>query len=95
MRCVLAIAEAGSLTRAAEGLGLAQPALTQTINRLEQELGVKLFLRSRRGATLTEAGSAVIDDLRASQAHAAAERARADLWVWPPMSSRSLCALGK
>ncbi len=79
MRCVLAIAEAGSLTRAAEGLGLAQPALTQTINRLEQELGVKLFLRSRRGATLTEAGSAVIDDLRASLAHsdAAAERARA------------------
>ena len=79
MRCVVAVAEAGSLTRAAERLGLAQPALTQTLNRLEQEIGAKLFIRSRRGATLTEAGLAIVDDLRASLAHsdAAAERARA------------------
>lgn len=79
MRCVLAVAEAGSLTRAAERLGLAQPALTQTLNRLEQELGTRLFERTRRGAALTEAGLAIVDDLRASLAHgdAAAERARA------------------
>jgi DNA-binding transcriptional LysR family regulator len=79
MRCVVAVAEAGSLTRAAERLGFAQPALTQTLNRLEQEIGARLFIRSRRGATLTEAGLAIIDDLRASLAHsdAAAERARA------------------
>jgi len=79
MRCVIAISEAGSLTRAAERLGLAQPALTQTLNRLEHELGVKLFARTRRGATLTEAGLAIVDDLRASLAHgdAAAERAQA------------------
>jgi len=79
MRCVVAIAETGSLTRAAERLGLAQPALTQTLNRLERELGVPLFARSRRGAALTEAGFAVLDDLRASLAHgdAADERARA------------------
>ena len=79
MRCVVAIAEAGSLTKAAERLGLAQPALTQTLNRLEQELGTRLFTRSRRGAALTDAGLAVIDDLRASLAYGdtAAERARA------------------
>jgi len=79
MRCVVAIAEAGSLTKAAERLGLAQPALTQTLNRLEKELGTPLFTRSRRGATLTDAGLAVIDDLRASLAYGdtAAERARA------------------
>ena len=79
MRCVVAIAEAGSLTRAAERLGLAQPALTQTLNRLEQEIGARLFTRNRRGAALTEAGLAVVDDLRAALAHgdAAAERARA------------------
>jgi len=79
MRCVVAIAETGSLTRAAERLGLAQPALTQTLNRLERELGVALFARSRRGAALTEAGFAILDDLRASLAHgdAADERARA------------------
>lgn len=79
MRCVVAIAEAGSLTRAAERLGLAQPALTQTLNRLEREIGVRLFIRSRRGAALTEAGIAIVDDLHASLAHgdAATERARA------------------
>jgi len=79
MRCVVAIAGAGSLTRAAEQMGVAQPALTQTLNRLEQELGVKLFERTRRGALLTEAGLAIVDDLRASLAHGdtAAERAMA------------------
>src|SRR6478735_425984 len=79
MRCIVAIAECGSLTRAAERLGLAQPALTQTLNRLESEIGAKLFERSRRGAALTEAGLAIVEDLRAALAHgdAAAERARA------------------
>ncbi len=79
MRCIVAISEAGSLTRAAERLGLAQPALTQTLNRLEHELGARLFARTRRGATLTEAGLAIVDDVRASLAHgdAAAHRARA------------------
>lgn len=79
MRCIVAISEAGSLTRAAEHLGLAQPALTQTLNRLEQEIGAKLFTRNRRGAALTEAGLAVVDDVRAALAHgdAATERARA------------------
>lgn len=79
MRCVVAVAEAGSLTKAAERLGLAQPALTQTLNRLEQELGTRLFTRTRRGAALTEAGLAIVDDLRASLAYSdtASERARA------------------
>jgi len=79
MRCILAISETGSLTRAAEQLGLAQPALTQTLNRLEREIGTPLFTRTRRGATLTEAGLAIVEDVRASLAHAdaAAERARA------------------
>ena len=79
MRCILAIAEAGSLTRAAENLRLTQPALTQTLNRLEFELGVKLFDRTRRGAALTAAGHAIADDVRASVAHsqAATDRAQA------------------
>lgn len=79
MRCIVAVANAGSLTRAAEQLGLAQPALTQTLNRIEHELGVRLFERTRRGAVLTDAGHAIVEDLRASLAHgdAAAERARA------------------
>lgn len=76
MRCIVADAEAGSLTGAAEKLGLAQPALTQTLNRLERELGAKLFARTRRGAALTEASIAIVDELRASLARgdAATER---------------------
>ncbi|RYY98261.1 MAG: LysR family transcriptional regulator [Comamonadaceae bacterium] len=77
MRCVVTIADCGSLTRAAEMLGLAQPALTQTINRLEAEIGTRLFTRSRRGAALTEAGHAIIDDLRASLAYGDVALARA------------------
>lgn len=78
MRYLLAVADAGSLTHAAAAMGVAQPALSQALKRLETELGVRLFDRSRRGATLTEAGRAIIDDVRASLALAvsATERAR-------------------
>ncbi|SPU97332.1 LysR family transcriptional regulator [Burkholderia cenocepacia] len=77
VRYFLAIADSGSFTRAASELGIAQPALSQALNRMEKELGVRLFDRSRRGATLTPAGLAMVDDLRLSVARldAAAHRA--------------------
>ncbi|MBN3774052.1 LysR family transcriptional regulator, partial [Burkholderia sp. Se-20378] len=53
VRYFLAIVDTGSFTRAASELGIAQPALSQALNRMEKELGVRLFDRSRRGATLT------------------------------------------
>ncbi|RBL65153.1 LysR family transcriptional regulator, partial [Pseudomonas sp. MWU13-2625] len=68
VRYFLAIADSGSFTRAASELGIAQPALSQALNRMEKELGVRLFDRSRRGATLTPAGLAMVDDLRLSVA---------------------------
>jgi LysR family nitrogen assimilation transcriptional regulator len=52
----LAIVEAGSLTRAAEILRVAQPALTHSLRALEDELGVELFERHARGVKLTEFG---------------------------------------
>jgi DNA-binding transcriptional LysR family regulator len=52
----LAAAEHGSFSAAADELHMAQPSLSEQIRRLEAELGVSLFVRARRGLTLTEAG---------------------------------------
>jgi LysR family nitrogen assimilation transcriptional regulator len=56
IRAFMAIAQSGSITRASERLGIAQPSLSQQLLRLEDELGVKLFKRTARGVMLTEAG---------------------------------------
>lgn len=79
IRYLLAVADLGSMTAAAEYLGVAQPALSQALRKLEADLGVRLFERSRRGAILSSAGRVVIDDLRTSLALAesAEKRARA------------------
>lgn len=54
----IATATEGSLVRAAQSLGLTQPALTKSIKRLEKHLGVTLFIRTPRGSELTDAGRA-------------------------------------
>jgi len=56
VRYFLAVAEEGSLTRAAQRLFVSQPALTKQVQHLETLLGATLFTRSRTGMTLTEAG---------------------------------------
>lgn len=56
MRIIVQIAELGSFTRAAERLGLAQPALSQQVRDLEAELGIRLLDRTTRRVELTEAG---------------------------------------
>ena len=61
LRYFSAVAVEGNLSRAAEGLFVSQPALTKQIRRLESQLGVRLFTRSRAGMTLTAAGQALAD----------------------------------
>ena len=53
------IVDVGSLTRAADVLHIAQPALSQQINALEAELGQRLLTRSKQGVEPTEAGAAL------------------------------------
>jgi len=52
----VAVAQQGTLGRAAETLNLSQPALSKTLNELEQLTGVRLFERGRLGARLTLVG---------------------------------------
>jgi DNA-binding transcriptional LysR family regulator len=56
LKYFLRIAEEGSITRAAALMGIAQPALSRQLQLLEEDLGVALFRRTRRGVELTEAG---------------------------------------
>jgi DNA-binding transcriptional LysR family regulator len=60
LKIVLAIAEAGSVTKAAANLGLAQPALTTQLQRIERALGGTLFERDRLGARPTALGDLVL-----------------------------------
>lgn len=56
LRCFLAVAETGSVTRAAAALNTAQPAVSRSLQELERLLGNPLFTRSRNGLTLTRQG---------------------------------------
>ena len=73
LRYFVKVAELGSLTRAAEALHMAQPALSQHIRGLEDEIGAKLLARGPRGVTLTEAGQRMLEESRAMLRSAIAE----------------------
>ena len=64
LRYFLAVAESEHMTNTAKQLHIAQPALTQSIHRLEQELGVSLFERAGRGIRLSSAGAYVRDRVK-------------------------------
>ena len=55
------VAELGSFTRAAQVLGVAQPALSRQVRLLEVELRQNLLTRNGRGATPTEAGQVLLE----------------------------------
>ncbi len=64
LRYFVRIAEVGNITRAAEQLNVAQPALGLQIRQLEQDLRTELLLRHSRGVVLTEAGRLLLDRAR-------------------------------
>jgi DNA-binding transcriptional LysR family regulator len=64
LRDFLAVAETGSLSRAARRLGVSQPTLTRRMAALEARLRTELFRRTARGVELTEAGELVLPAAR-------------------------------
>lgn len=74
---LLAIAEEGSFTAAADALATVQSNVSLQVRQLEEELGAELLVRSRRGAIPTECGEAVLE--RARRIRRELEALRADL----------------
>jgi DNA-binding transcriptional LysR family regulator len=77
LRYVVAVAELGNFTRAAERCFVVQSALSHQIAKLEQELGARLFHRTSRSVALTPAGVALLPAAR--ECLRAAERARTEV----------------
>jgi DNA-binding transcriptional LysR family regulator len=81
LRYFVAVAEALHISRAAEKLHVAQPAVSEQIRKLERDLGVELLDRTRRRIALTDAGAAFLAEARrvledAQQARLAARSAQ-------------------
>ncbi len=64
LRYFVTVAEEGQVTRAAAKLHMAQPALSQAITNLEEDIGFKLFERHARGVSLTPAGEVFLEKAR-------------------------------
>jgi LysR family pca operon transcriptional activator len=68
LQCFLAVAQHGNLRRAALALSITQPAVTKTLNELEEMLGTALFVRGRKGALMTPEAEVFLPHASASVA---------------------------
>ena len=64
LECFVAVAEELHFRRASEGLGLSQSALSERVSALEHDLGARLFFRTTRQVSLTQAGSEFLQDAK-------------------------------
>jgi LysR family transcriptional regulator, carnitine catabolism transcriptional activator len=104
LRAFVALAETGSFGAAAEAVHIGQPALSQAIAKLEEQVGVRLIERTTRSARFTPAGEEFLVDARRVLAAneqmmsrgaewAQARRGRLELLVLPSMAYRLLPSL--
>lgn len=104
LKYFLALAEEKNFHRAAEQVGLTQSALTQSIAKLERDLGVTLFVRSKVGTVLTDHGQrlhehaqVILAQVQAAQTEllvrSGRQRAEISLGVVPSLSDRVLLEL--
>jgi DNA-binding transcriptional LysR family regulator len=80
LRHLLAVARTGSFRRAAEELGVTQPALSRNIALIEGRFGFRIFERGRGGAKLTPVGALVVQDAESLVRHAAVLERNLDLY---------------
>ncbi|SEP38525.1 LysR family transcriptional regulator [Amycolatopsis saalfeldensis] len=92
LRILCAVAEAGSISRAAAGIGSSQPALTASVQRIERVFGGKLFVRGIRGVVPTEFGECVLS--RARTVLSAADTMHRDASRWLVDGAERPVALG-
>ena len=100
LRDFVAIARTGSARKAAQSLGLTQPALTRSLQELEVEIGVGLFERHARGMALTPAGErflvraqAALEEVRRGFEEAAQAKGRMQGSVAAALSSAVVLAM--
>jgi DNA-binding transcriptional LysR family regulator len=77
-RLLVAIADTGNISRAAERVGITQSGASQAVAQLESALGIQIFSRSRKEIAVTALGEQVVEHARAMLAHLTAIRSLAD-----------------
>lgn len=63
-RIFISVCEHSNITKAASDLYISQPAVTQAVKRLEEQLNVTLFIRTKRGVILTEEGNTLYQNVK-------------------------------
>ncbi|MCG7359793.1 LysR family transcriptional regulator [Roseomonas sp. ACRSG] len=88
LRAFVTLAEEGSVTRAAERLGMQQPQLTRLLRAMEAEFGTALMERLPRGIRPTEAGAALLNEARQVVVKVDGLRASVFPWCLHPFGTR-------
>ena len=65
IRYAIAVAETGSMTKAAKQIGVRQPSVSNAISDLEREMNMQLFERAGRGVTVTAPGKEFLSEITA------------------------------